>query len=667
VTRAGVADAVLVAVLFAVGTGVGFGVMRAFRAAGIQPAFYQGNFEPAVMMACGRGFVTTISPAAPKSLRAFLDLKQNEFNCADLPADLPLVQVTWNGTWYYLYGTTALVWKLARFSWTALDGLVAVMSGLTTALLYALFRIASGPLIASAMALLLTLSPANLTMLLSLRDYSKAPFVLAATFVLAMLILRPMTGRSVIGVAALFGGLVGFGYGFRTDVIVMVPFGIFVMLAFLPGQWRTTVRRNLGAAIVALAVFLVVALPPLRGLRTGGCQFHYSLLGLTAPLVTEAGIAPALYSFGDHLTDTYVDLKVGDYANRVLGERAPLLCSPDYDRVSGGLFRRTALTFPADLAVHAYGAVLMITRGGVEIPTLSPPPQSTSFTARLVGFVYRIANAVTTRLVWLGPLVTAAAIAVAWTISARFGLALTAFVLFLTGYPAIQFEPRHWFQLRFIPWWSAALVVGYLLSRRSDGWSRASLGRAVIGVAATGALLVASLWTTRAVQARGLTKLIRAYESTPTAPLEIARHGSLVDVDWQPDDFGTPPEHRSSDLLVATLDRDACGRLDSLPVRVRYQADNAAHDLTTTLVVDRPFAGTDPPRLFVPVFSNGDRDHSYLRFVGFEAVGGPAECFRSVSRVVDRGAQPLWIQAYLPGDWTERPLYQTFRRPRWLQ
>jgi hypothetical protein len=279
----------------------------------------------------------------------------------------------------------------------------------------------------------------------------------------------------------------------------------------------------------------------------------------------------------------------------------------------------------------------------------------------------RWANAATSRATWLGPLVTIAALGVAWAMSVRLGLALTVFVLFLTGYPAIQFEPRHWFQLRFIPWWSAVLVCGYLVKEGARGWSLPSIVRATAGVAATGAVLVVSLMLLRAIQIRILTGLFRAYAAAPTETLEIARHGSLLDVDWRPNDFGSPPEHRASDLLVVTLDRDACGGFDALPVRVRYESDNAAHDLTTTLAVDRPFAGHDAPQLVVPVFANGLRDHSYLRFVGLEAVGARADCFQRVSRIVDRSAQPLWIQAYLPGDWTDRALYQTFSSSRWLR
>jgi hypothetical protein len=665
-SRARLVDLVLVSALFIASTIVSFDAMRTYRAAGFRPWFYQGNFEPAVMMACGRGFHTTTFQAIPASLRAFLDLASNSFSCAALEPDLPLVRVTWNGTWYYLYGTTALVWKATGISWTALDGLVAVMGGVTTVALYGLFRIVSGPWIAAPLTLLMTLSPSNLTNLLSLRDYSKAPFVLAATFVLALLIIRPFSRALTVALAGVFGAVVGLGYGFRGDLMVMAPFGVVIIALFLPGDWRTRFRRNLLAAAVAAVVFLIVAAPALRGLGTGGCQFHYSLLGLTAPLAREMAVTPALYSFGDHFTDTFVDLKVGDYANRVLGARAPNLCSPDYDTASGQLFRRFAVTFPADLAVHAYGALLIITRAGVEIPdTPYPPPAGLDF--RIARVAHRWLTTLTRHVSPLGPLVTGLAIAVAWSMSVRLGLALTAFVLFLGGYPAIEFESRHWFHLQFIPWWAAVFVSAAVVRHGLYGWRRDEATRAAIGLSATLAALVTALLLLRAVQTQTASAIFRQYIAASTEPLAVSRHESVVDVDWRPLDYGSPPEHRSSDMLVITLARDRCGSRDPLPVRIRYEADGAHHDLTTTVSLERPFESGDSTRLFVPVFSNGFQNHSYLCFTSLEVLGVPADCITGVARVVDRAVLPLWTQAHLPADWTNRLLYQTLRRPRILR
>ncbi len=662
--RGSAADAAIALALSAAGTVLAYACMQAFRAAHLQPWFYQGNFEPAVMMACGRGFHTTTSDAIPASLRAFLALARNDFSCADLRPDLPLVQVTWNGTWYYLYGICALIWKFTGISWTALDGLVAVFAGVTTASVYGLFRLVSSRLMSIAGAALMTLSPVNLGQLLYLRDYSKSSFVLSATFVLGLMVLRPMSRRTTVALAALYGTLVGVGYGFRTDLIVMAPFGVVMLLLFLPGGWRATIRTRATAAAAAVIAFLVLALPPLHGLKTtGGCQFHYSLLGLTSPLVHEAGVEPALYSFGDHFTDTFIDMKVGDYANRILHQPAPNLCSPEYDVASGALFRQLALTFPADLAVHAYGAVLIITRAGVNIPNMNLPlPRLLDW--RATRFGYRWLNRMTESLTALGPIVTALGVAVAWSVSIRLGLALTAFVLFLGGYPAIEFEGRHWFHLRFIPWWSLTLVGTAMFRGRSVERVDSRWLRGAIGVGATVLALALALAALRAAQSRTLSAMVARYQGATTAPVDVTRRGAVVDVDWRPLDYGTAPEHRSSDILVLTLDAARCGSDDPLRVQVQYDFDNQAHDLSTTISIARPFPGQRPARVFVPVFAAGIQDHAYMRFRSFEISGASAECLARVERMVDRGALPIWLQVQLPSDWQDRGLYQRLRTPR---
>src|SRR5258708_14475152 len=60
--------------------------LPAFRASGGIGEFYQDQFAPAVMSACGRGYVTPAEADTPPSLHAFLDRQSDTFNCADIPA-----------------------------------------------------------------------------------------------------------------------------------------------------------------------------------------------------------------------------------------------------------------------------------------------------------------------------------------------------------------------------------------------------------------------------------------------------------------------------------------------------------------------------------------------------------------------------------------------------
>ena len=658
-------DITIVLALFVVSFIVSRAAMRGYRTAGIQPSFYQGNFEPAVMMTCGRGFISTTPQAVPKELVDFLNLRRNDFDCAFLPASFPRIPVTWNTTWYYLYGTTAAVWRLTGISWTELDSLVAVFGGVATIALYGLFRLVAACWVAAATALLLTVSPVNLAHLMSLRDYSKAPFVLVAIFMLVVLVARPMAFWRVLSLAGVYGVLLGFGYGIRGDLAVMAPFGVLVVLLLLPGSLKTHAIRNVMAAALMSGLFLVVAWPVLQGLkRAGGCQFHYALLGLTTPITDGLGIVHPLYRFGDHFLDTFVDLKVGDYANRISNLPLPNLCAPAYDIASGQLFMQMATTFPADLTAHAYGSVLGILRAGLSIPAMTQPAAPFPSSV-LAAMTYGLLEHVTSLVAPLGPMLALAAIGVAWAQSVRHGVALTVFVLFLTGYPAIEFEHRHWFHLRFIPWWAGLMVGGYLLQHRGQRWNRPALARAAVGVVGLLLALAVALAALRLVQARTVGSLISRYESEPTEEMRIERRNeSFVRVDWQPRDYAPPPVHRGSDFLVVTLDAAECAGATPLAFNVKYDVDVASHDISITMAVARPDAGAAATRLFVPVYWAGFLDQTYLKFSGIEVAGAPATCVQRVGRVINRASLPLWIEAQVPADWSSQRLYQTFRPPR---
>ena len=640
--------------------------MRGFRAAGAQPFFYQSNFEPAVMMACGRGFVT--SPASPPALVEFLNVRRNEFDCSLLPeamTQLPLTTPA-NANWYYLYGTAAAVWKVTGVSWTALDIVGSAMSAAGAVFLYGLFRLVAGAAIAAALAMLLTLSPANLTHLLSLRDYSKAPFVLAAVLILGALVVRPFSRAATLALAAVYGLVVGIGYGFRGDLAVMVPFGAAVVLLFLPGKFRLHAVRNALAMLALLAAFFVSAWPIINGLKLGGCQYHFSLLGLTEPLTSELRLTPSIYRVGEHMTDTFADLKTGDYAARVLGAAVPRLCTAEYDTASGQLYFDLARTFPADLVVRAYASVLMILRVGLAIPTAMLPMAPFADNGPMVSF-YRTASAVSSPVSALGVAVTALAIGAAWASSIRLGLALTGFVLFLAGYPAIRFDERHWFHLRFIPWWAAALVVTELWQLRAGAFPRRRLVRGAVALAVLLTALAAALGLVRTLQNGRVRDLLQAYLDAPTEPLTTTASGAgAVRVDWQPREDAAPPFHRGSDMLVVTLAASECGGDGALGVTATYDADVPSRDMATALIVQRPAPGAAATRLFIPVFSQGIADHNELRFSGLRITGAPVSCLGQVARMKRDPMIPVWVDAQVPADWQVRALYQSMRAPRFL-
>ncbi len=375
---------------------------------------------------------------------------------------------------------------------------------------------------------------ANLFHLPHLRDYSKAPFVLVSVLLLGLLVMHRMRWLATLAMAGAFGAVVGLGYGFRSDLMIMMPFGLCVIALLMPGSIQSDWARRVSAVAVALVTFVVVAWPPLQGLRNGGCQFHYSLLGLTTPRIAEMGIDGSIYGFGDHFLDTFVDLKVGDYGNRMLALPVPNLCSPDYDTASGALFAGMVTTFPADIVVHAYGSVLTVLSAGVSPPSLDRYFTGIPLLPRLMQGLRRAASLIA----MTGPLLTAVAVGFAWVASPRLGLALTVFVLFLAGYPAIEFEERHWFHLRLIPLWAALLIAGTQFERVPH--SR-EVWRATRPVVATLVLMVVALMALRYVQQVSVRHLVDGYLAAATEPMVAVADGpSSRAIEWQPDRLWSP-------------------------------------------------------------------------------------------------------------------------------
>lgn len=439
----------------------------------------------------------------------------------------------------------------------------------------------------------------------------------------------------------------------------MVPFGVVAIALFLPGPWRSSWRRNVVAATAALTAFLIAGAPPLLGQRTGGCQFHYALLGRTSPPATHMNVISPMYAFGDHFLDTFVDLKVADYSYRVMNLHPPNLCAPDYDRASGELFVRVASTFPADLVMHAYGSVLSILRSGLPIASIEG----------LVGYVpwaFVVARPIDRGLNLVGmaaPLVALAAVAAAWVAAPRLGLALTAFILFLTGYPAVEFEDRHWFHLRFLPLWTGLALWAAFINRREQ-WTTQNLWRGLVPTAATALLMITALAGLRLVQRSPVEGLIGTYLSAPVEELATMSSSHGMSVDWRPDEYGTQPTLIGSDLLAVTVGPTGCGTSGPIALTFRYDAALVSHDLTSTVNVVRTPSG--PTQVFFPVFSYTQFDRSLLRFSKLEVPSGEPDCITRVARVTDRSL-PLHVQVQVPPDWHDRPYYQVLRTPRVLR
>lgn len=613
-----------------------------WKGQGNEPEFYQAYYEPAVMVACGKGFVT--SNPQPAALGEFLARHRDAFDCAELPADLNLSrQALVTEAWTYLQYTVGWSWRVLGISWSGMGALFGAFFGIVIALVYAIARLGMGRVLATLCAAAVATSSLHLVNLPHLRDYSKAPFTLGLILILGVIVTTPVRRGLLLALAAAYGAVLGAGYGFRTDLLIDLPVLVIVLFVFLEGRLTSNLLLKGAATAVFLATFAVVSWPITSAVYAkGGCQWHVALLGLQAPFDGRLRMESAPYDFGYVYADGFVIRGVQGFARRTQPAASrPVYCSHEYDVQSGRYLTAIVTSFPADFVARAYASIIQLAElPFVEFSSPAKDWASTLFTIRQ--------HLVRPFQSW-GPLLAGLALLLASAASVRLGFFLLFFVAYFGGYPAVQFQERHYFHLEFMGWWA----LGFSFHRAATAWTafrsgepfvvdtarRVAMRVAVVGVSgaiAGAALLGAARWYQQASARRLFTAYIDAPKvrlADPAAPLANVATG-----DW--------PQYVEVDLNEA-----ACGPTPA--VTFRYDASDRDGDFTRTMTVAQRATQAGPTRMFLPVFES---------YTGLEFSDTRPGCVLGAYQFTHLERLPLLLSATLPPDWSDRPLYARLSR-----
>ena len=627
-------DAVIALLLF-VGCGLwSLAYWKRVTAIG-QPYYYQIYFEPAVMIACGKGLVVA-RPQVP-AMVAFLWRQTNEFSCDAIPRDAPLgtSDLFQLGSWRYLMLAVGWTWRLFGVSWRTLGPLFALLFATTAAALYALFRIGMGPALAAAAALAVSLSEYNRSYLLVLRDYTKAPFTLLLIVLIGALVARQQTRARVLTAAAAYGAILGIGYGFRPDFMGDVPPFFVALFLFLPGGLRRHIGLKLAAAAACIAAFFATGWPVVSTLDASraGCQWHVVALGFARQFDGALGVEPAPYEASREYLDEWLYTEVTSYAARVHPGIGHIeFCAPAYGAATREYIADVVSHFPADIVVRAYASMLRV----VELPfTRRPGSDDPSPDPHYEH--YR-----------MGLLLVAAAIAAAAAADVRYGVFLIFFVVYFCGLPGTQFDARHFFHLEFVPWWAAGFLVqgaiGWAAARGVGSTAaapRLEILRAVGVLAAAAALLVLLLAAARAYQQRAARTLLASYEAAPREAIAFdASAGAAHGVRAAPH---TDPE--TADFIAVDVDGSRCA--PQTVVAFRYDEPRRAY--SREFPIDAAARAPGLTQIYMPVYDDFSR---------LEVKDAAAGCIAGVSRIRDASRFGLLLEAELPPGWRRAPLYQ---------
>jgi hypothetical protein len=674
--RACLVDGSLAALLFAAAAVVGSAYIRVFDTTGVRVRvnphtlsarsmwYGQSDFAAAVALACGLGYVN-IPDTSTAALAPFLNASADRVSCAELPAGSPSHNLNITQRLYrYLMWATAAVWKIRGVSWSGLWPLFGLLYGATTAACYGLFRLGMGRALACAASLAMTISALHLGNLPGLRDYAKAPFILCLILIAAQLAKRVDRRRFMFGFSAAFGAVLGIGFGFRNDVLIVVPFLPLALLAWdLPRDARA-IRARLAAMAIASVTFAMTAWPILSDYARGSNSGHVALLGLTPGFAEPLGISGSVYEWAHVFRDAFADTLINSYTYRVHGHPVAYF-SGDYDRAMIDYLLLVARHWPADVLARAYAAVLKI----VDLPFsvgIYGDPIPFGIRNPTVLHLYNLQIRVLQVFEGAGLVAVVLALATVSRLSIGRALLLLVSLIYLAGYPAIQFQPRHFFHLEFVAW----LAVGFLAERlilfgshRIRAWRfgdrtptpRGTVRPVAVFAAIAVGLVMLPLAGARLYQQRHMRAFLKTYVDAPREPLSVqaveAGQRTLLRAPmlW---DRRHPERRVNTEYIVAVFSPAVCPAA-RLPVTFRYDTPDEWHDYSLEVILQ--LARDDPPtEVFFPAYHVAGSS----RFDGIEVPRGFESCVPVVDRLTDLRRMPMLPVLTLTPHWDRRPLYQ---------
>jgi hypothetical protein len=682
-SRRGV-DAACALALFAGAAALAFWTEAQFRQSGLRPDFYQREFAPAVMLACGRGF-HNVDRSADQALAAFLLQTRDTLACGEIrPGLVESPLDSFQGGILYLEWAVALMWRLGGVSWAAVSWLNALLAGLFGALVFAVMRIGMRPFAAVVVATAVVTSPLHLSFVAQLRDYAKAPFLLALVLLMGIIVTRVLSRGQLVRLSLLAGVVAAVGFGFRTDLLIGAAAYLATLFVFRAApSMRARVRDGAAAAAVFIASFAAMAAPMLSGYAKGGAIGHFALLGFGGSFSPGLGVDAKHYELYVPYNDLFQEAVVFSYVSRVSGDpRTFEVGSPEYARASSRYLLRVIRAFPADAAIRAVAAVVQL----LNAPFSGRYTRMTDWVhSPFMRRMYDGRAGAFERAGVLGWAASAAVFAGVAFSNPRHAAFLAFIVVFLAGGAAIQFGARHFFYLEFMSWWAIGVMVDRAVTagrripeivRMGEWRTRESLARVGAGTARSAAVVAAVVITTTVVlgatrrdQQQSMHRLFERILAADRQPLSIAIVPDAVDTvmmtvdlpeldlnpaSWQSHGVGTA-------YLLVDVNPQRCDTV-SFSARLRYQASSSVTDFTSRVTVPLidPQAGSSV-KILLPVYAAWSTDVGLQRstFSGIELPARSASCIASISKVTGLGSFPVLVTAILGPDWRTARHYQT--------
>jgi len=426
----------------------------------VTTAIFVLNGYTSLYQACGRGMLRV--PFQIEQLNQFILGKTSHFDCNLLPNEGYTPIGLFASLQIYLTWSSAFLWRLFGLHQLSLLPLVLGLSAFYGAGCYLLLRQFLDCVRSVIGALIIGCSPLALQMIIGLRDYSKAPFFIWA-ILLTLLVINTTSYRRKNFYAILAGAVVGIGYGFRGDVIILIPVCAITMLLASIFEVKGVIKKIIPSIIFVISA-LAIASPLLASYNFVTSGGSVVMQGASEPFRKQLALQPAGYAlawaYSDELTLSEIaSEKRQKYLNWDDNEVSHL---PGYDLSnvfaysSEYLFTWTPI-FAADFAAQGLKSAAWI----LGMPAYLVNSSSQYVRLSPIKFVYDLIG-----VWWLPFFGLIGAIILYWRsliISLTRAPAIAFLFISLAGYTGVQMSPRHIFHLEFI-WLLSLLSVTMMMT-----------------------------------------------------------------------------------------------------------------------------------------------------------------------------------------------------------
>ncbi len=610
-----IVEIILILSLASISSVIAYSYVDLKLAQGETPFFYQISFGPAVMWACGQGFMY---PAGFPELTQFLLQEKNHFNCSSIPLDLSLNPDFHARAWFYLLGIFGFIWRVTGdISWSHSIIVMNILYVIFSVGIYGIFRVAlENKFFAAAISLVVISSSLPLSYLLSLRDFSKAPFMILAILFLLLILKNKYGKRSLALLGCGLGSVVGIGFGFRADILIISPIILFLLLFFLPRQscWREVLVTRFILLVTTASTFLIFSSPAIfSNINTGSCLFHVTLLGLTRPFNPYLSLSSAIYELGHQYNDMLIAAMVNARGTVSPDVKNVIYCSPLYDQISGQIYFDYVTTFPGDMLTRGYASATSIL-SNLYFPLWSP---SENIVIEAISSFYNKLMLGGTKF-YFGFVTLAMVIFSIAMRSIRLSIAVFLLLVYLTFYPAIQAGERHSFHLQFIPllllamqlYW-AILKTWNLLLLKEESRVQMNLRPAFALVGVVVSLFLTSyllILATKIFQESRLEQVVSDFKMARTSPLAYSLKPKIdtdeVFLEFTDSKTGNQAKIAPNILLIKFSESRTklLNNSNQLPITLVYPSGKGNFDLTYVTHISE--ARQAPLELYMPAYYN---------------------------------------------------------------